>query len=97
MWLPAASPFCPGLAYDGSVRDHSMSMEFFTYPWMDLFFGKNTEKYKYAHFVSAMTFIPYMACVDEFPHRVFEENAVDAAKRKNLERIRRNLYAMAGL
>ena len=63
---------------------HSMSMEFFTYPWMDLFFGKNTEKYKYAHFVSAITCIPYMACVDEFQHRVFEENAVDAAKRRKI-------------
>ena len=28
---------------------HSMSMEFFTWPWMELFFEDDTEKYKFAH------------------------------------------------
>ncbi|MBS5522472.1 MAG: M3 family oligoendopeptidase [Clostridiales bacterium] len=65
---------------------HSMSMEFFTYPWMDMFFEENADKYRYAHLVSALTVIPYMACVDEFQHRVFEEKAVNAGRRREIWR-----------
>ena len=65
---------------------HSMSMEFFTYPWMDMFFGDQVDKYRYAHLVSALTVVPYMACVDEFQHRVFEEMAVDAGRRREIWR-----------
>lgn len=50
---------------------HSMSMEFITYPWMNLFFGENEEKYRYAHLVDAICFIPYGATVDEFQHWVY--------------------------
>ena len=65
---------------------HSMSMEFFTHPWMEKFFGENADKYRYAHVVSALTVIPYMACVDEFQHRVFQEMAVDAGARRRIWR-----------
>ena len=51
---------------------HSMSMEFLTYPWMELFFGENAEKYRYSHLVDAICFIPYGATVDEFQHWVYE-------------------------
>ncbi|MBR0452026.1 MAG: M3 family oligoendopeptidase [Oscillospiraceae bacterium] len=51
---------------------HSMSMEFFTYPYMERFFGDKTDKYRYAHFVDAVESIPYLVAVDEFQHRVFE-------------------------
>ena len=50
---------------------HSMSMEFITYPWMNLFFGENEAKYRYAHLEDAITFIPYGATVDEFQHWVY--------------------------
>ena len=51
---------------------HSMSMEFITYPWMNLFFGENEEKYRYTHLADAITFIPYGVTVDEFQHWVYE-------------------------
>ena len=51
---------------------HSMSMEFFAYPWMERFFGDKADKYRYAHFTDALKTIPYLVCVDEFQHRVFE-------------------------
>ena len=51
---------------------HSMSMELFTYPYMELFFGENADKYRFAHFVDAVTTIPYLVAVDEFQHLVFE-------------------------
>lgn len=60
---------------------HSMSMEFFTYPWMDGFFGKDTEKYYFSHVASAFRFLPYGCAVDEFQHRVYENPDLDNAGR----------------
>jgi M3 family oligoendopeptidase len=51
---------------------HSMSMEFFTWPWMELFFEEQTDKYKYAHLCSSILFLPYGVSVDEFQHWVYE-------------------------
>jgi M3 family oligoendopeptidase len=51
---------------------HSMSMEFFTWPWMKLFFQDEADKYKYAHLAGAILFLPYGATVDEFQHWVYE-------------------------
>lgn len=61
---------------------HSMSMEFFTYPWMELFFGEHAEKYRKSHLWDALECVPYMACVDEFQHRVYEEKLFDAMERR---------------
>ncbi|MCR1839298.1 M3 family oligoendopeptidase [Murimonas intestini] len=63
---------------------HSMSMEFFTYPWMELFFGGDADKYRYAHLADALEVIPYMACVDEFQHEVYEGRVTDAKERRNI-------------
>lgn len=51
---------------------HSMSMEFFTWPWMKLFFKEDTEKYKFSHLSGAISFLPYGVAVDEFQHFVYE-------------------------
>jgi M3 family oligoendopeptidase len=51
---------------------HSMSMEFFTMPWMDLFFKEDTEKFRYHNIAKAIKFLPYGAAVDEFQHVVYE-------------------------
>ncbi|MCQ2537770.1 MAG: M3 family oligoendopeptidase [Lachnospiraceae bacterium] len=50
---------------------HSMSMEHFTYPWMESFFGEKADKYRYAHLTEALKTIPYLVAVDEFQHEVF--------------------------
>lgn len=55
-----------------SAEIHSMSMEFFTWPWMGLFFKEDTEKYKYQHLASGLLFLPYGVAVDEFQHVVYE-------------------------
>ncbi|MFS0674062.1 M3 family oligoendopeptidase [Ornithinibacillus sp. 179-J 7C1 HS] len=55
-----------------SAEIHSMSMEFFTWPWMELFFQEDTDKYKYSHLGSGLTFLPYGVAVDEFQHLVYE-------------------------
>lgn len=50
---------------------HSMSMEFFAWPWMKQFFGDAEPKYLYAHLSEALLFIPYGVTVDEFQHYVY--------------------------
>ena len=61
---------------------HSMSMEFFAYPWINLFFEEDTKKYMHSHISGALTFIPYGACVDEFQHYVYENPNVSPKDRK---------------
>ncbi len=60
---------------------HSMSMEFFTYPWMEGFFGDDTRKYYFSHIAGAFRFLPYGCAVDEFQHRVYENPDLDNAGR----------------
>ncbi|WP_053361994.1 M3 family oligoendopeptidase [Bacillus sp. FJAT-27251] len=61
---------------------HSMSMEFFTWPWMELFFEEATDKYKFAHLSEALLFLPYGVSVDEFQHWVYENPEATPAERK---------------
>ena len=65
---------------------HSMSMEHFAYPWMESFFGENCEKYLTAHLIGALSVLPYMCCVDEFQHRVYEKPSMDAMERRHVWR-----------
>ena len=55
-----------------SCEIHSMSMEFFAWPYMEGFFGKDAEKYKYAHLADSIEFLPYGITIDEFQHWVYE-------------------------
>lgn len=55
-----------------SCEIHSMSMEFFAWPWMDLFFEEEDEKYRYSHLSDAIEFLPYGITIDEFQHWVYE-------------------------
>lgn len=50
---------------------HSMSMEFFAWPWMNLFFEEDKDKYLFSHLAGTITFIPYGATVDEFQHEIY--------------------------
>ena len=65
----------PVSALSGSTSEinevHSMSMEHFAYPWMESFFGENSEKYITAHLFGALCTIPYLVSVDEFQHEVY--------------------------
>ncbi|PLR75581.1 M3 family oligoendopeptidase [Bacillus sp. V3-13] len=61
---------------------HSMSMEFFTWPWMELFFQEETEKYQFAHLGSSLLFLPYGVSVDEFQHWVYENPEASPQERK---------------
>lgn len=60
---------------------HSMSMEFFAWPWAEGFFGKDTQKFYYSHLSGALTFIPYGTMVDHFQHIVYEKPDMTPAER----------------
>jgi len=61
---------------------HSMSMEYFTYQWMDKFFGDRADEYRKMHFMDAITFVPYGCMVDEFQHIIYDKPELTPAERK---------------
>ena len=65
-----------------SCEIHSMSMEFFTWPWMELFFKDQTDKYKFTHLSSGLLFLPYGVAVDEFQHVIYGNPEMTPAERK---------------
>ena len=69
-----------------SCEIHSISMEFLTWPWMNLFFNKDENKFKYSALKSAITFLPYGATVDHFQHFVYENP--DATPQQRREKYR---------
>lgn len=70
---------CPGME---CAEMHSMSMEYLTYPWMDLFFKEDADKYRYEHLCSALTFIPYGCIVDQFQTYCYENPSLTHQERK---------------
>lgn len=69
-----------------SAEIHSMSMEFFAHPWMELFFKEDTDKYYYLHVTSALKFIPYGVLVDHFQHIIYQNPDCSADGRKKIWR-----------
>lgn len=70
-----------------SAEIHSMSMEFFAWPWMKNFFEEDTDKYYYTHLGDAVKFLPYGVLVDHFQHEVY--NNVDMTPEERKETWRR--------
>ena len=60
---------------------HSMSMEFLTQDYHKYFFGENTAKYQLAHCESSLDFIPYGCMIDEFQHRMYENEDLTPQER----------------
>ena len=71
---------------------HSMSMEYLTYPWMELFFKEDTDKFKYSHLCSTVQFLPYGVLVDEFQHWVYENPKATPLERKSKWRELEKVY-----
>ena len=73
-FLIADSPYALELGCGGmeTAETHSMSMEFFAWPYMDKFFGEDAAKYKFMHALESFSFIPYGTMVDAFQHIVYE-------------------------
>lgn len=55
-----------------SCEVHSMTMEFLAWPWLNLFYGDDTDRAKYAQLESSLVFIPYGCLVDHFQHEMYK-------------------------
>lgn len=60
---------------------HSMSMEQFSYPYAERFFGEQADKFRFAHLQEAITFVPFGVAVDEFQHICYEKPSLTAKER----------------
>lgn len=66
---------------------HSMSMELFTMPQVDRFFGKEgADKYRFSLIERAVQKIPYCAVVDEFQHLVYANPKATKSERRKMWR-----------
>ena len=65
-----------------TAETHSMSMEFFTNPWMEHFFGDRAADFLKSQLEDAVVFIPYGSMVDEFQHIVYDHPEMTPAQRK---------------
>ncbi len=65
---------------------HSMSMEFFAWPWIDKFFKEDTDKYKFSHLSQALMLITYGVSIDEFQHEVYAKPSMTPKERRELWR-----------
>ena len=64
-----------------TAETHSMSMEFFAWPYMEKFFGDGAAKYRYMHALESFSFLPYGTMVDAFQHIVYENPDMTPAER----------------
>ncbi len=71
----------PGLE---SCEIHSMSMEFLTEAYHELFFGPDTAKYAVSHAEDALFFLPYGCMVDEFQEEVYARPGLAPDERNKL-------------
>lgn len=71
---------------------HSMSMEFLAWPWMELFFKEDTDKYRFSHLGTSLSSIPYLVSVDEFQHFVYENPDATPEERKRKWREIEEIY-----
>ena len=60
---------------------HSMSMEQFSYPYAEYFFGDDADKFRFAHLQEALTFVPFGVAVDEFQHICYEKENLTPKER----------------
>ena len=69
-----------------TAETHSMSMEFFTDPWMHLFFGNRSKDYVQMHFEDSVIFVPYGTMVDEFQDIAYSNPGLSPKARRQMWR-----------
>ncbi|MEG1687463.1 MAG: M3 family oligoendopeptidase, partial [Angelakisella sp.] len=71
---------------DGSMdccETHSMSMEFLTMPWHELFFKEDTARYELSHMEDSINFLPYGCMVDNFQEICYENPSMTKQERND--------------
>jgi M3 family oligoendopeptidase len=77
--------------YD-AAEIHSFTMERFVWPWMELFFGEEAEKYKFNHLTEAFILMPWANAVDEFQHYLYDNPSATKEDRKSKWREIERIY-----
>ena len=67
-----------------AAETHAMSMEFFTWPYMELFFGDRAEDYRRMHLERAVRLVARECLQDEFEQRVYEQPDMSPEARNRL-------------
>ncbi|MDD3224381.1 MAG: M3 family oligoendopeptidase [Clostridium sp.] len=67
-----------------TAETHSMSMEFFTEKWMNLFFGNRADDYRKMHIEDAIAFIPYGCMIDEFQEIIYTKPDLTPSDRREV-------------
>ncbi|MCS7174893.1 M3 family oligoendopeptidase [Pseudothermotoga sp.] len=65
---------------------HSMGMEFFAWPWLELFYKERAEEARLVHAWGGLNFIAYGVSVDEFQHVVYEDPSLTPEERRKVWR-----------
>lgn len=66
------------------AETHAMSMEFFTAPYMELFFGERAEDYRRMHLEKAIALIIYECQQDEFQQIIYEQPQLTKQQRNEV-------------
>ena len=66
------------------AETHAMAMEFFTAPYMELFFGDRAEDYRRMHLEKAIPLILYQCQQDEFQQIIYEQPELTAQARNDV-------------
>ena len=71
---------------------HSMSLEYFSWPWQKLFFD-DVEKFRLVSLAEDILFVPYGLLIDEFQHKVYGNPYITSLERKKIWRGRRKILS----
>lgn len=67
-----------------AAETHAMSMEFFAWQYMELFFGERAQDYRIMHLEDAVRLIARECLQDEFQQRIYEKPDLPPAERNAL-------------
>ncbi len=75
-----------------SCEIHSMSLEFLTWPFIDLFFGDDAERFRKTHLTESLLFLTYGVAVDHFQPFVYASPTATPKERKQMWRECERMY-----
>jgi M3 family oligoendopeptidase len=67
-----------------TAETHAMAMEFFAWPYMELFFGERAEDYRTMHLEDALFLIARECLQDDFQQQIYEQPQRTAEERNRL-------------
>lgn len=65
---------------------HSRTMEFLSYPYLELIVGEHKGIFRRNHLYEALRYLPYRCAIDEFEHQVYENTTLTKSQRRQLWR-----------